>query len=104
MRQLTEAAQVAKLVRADLKKHFPGVKASVTSSTFSMGDAVDITIKTIDGEEYAYRTNEKHKAIRREIDLFMEKYQYGHFDSMNDIYESSNRRDDIPQVKFLQIH
>jgi hypothetical protein len=37
------AAETAKLIRAQLKKTFPGTKFSVRSSTYSMGASVDVT-------------------------------------------------------------
>lgn len=35
-------AETAKLIRADLKRAFPGVKFSVTSRSFANGNSVDI--------------------------------------------------------------
>ena len=32
---------------------------------------------------------------------FTGQFEYGHFDGMTDMYEYSNSRDDIPQVKFI---
>lgn len=42
MTRYFSAAETAKLVRADLKTAFPGVKFSVTSSTYSMGSHVNV--------------------------------------------------------------
>ena len=39
-------------------------------------------------------------AVRKELQAFVDQFQYGHFDGMNDYYEISNSRDDIPQVKY----
>jgi hypothetical protein len=83
----TTAAFCAKAVRTELKKAFPTVKFSVTSENFSMGDAV--RVEWTDGP-----TLDRVKELTW-------KYEYGHFDGMNDIYEISNRRDDIPQTKYL---
>ena len=33
-----------------------------------------------------------------------DKYQYGHFNGMEDIYEYTNSRADIPQVKYLFVN
>jgi hypothetical protein len=33
----------------------------------------------------------------------LKQYQQGHFNSMEDIYEYSNSRDDVPQTKYLSI-
>lgn len=42
MRQLTEAAQTAKLIRKDLGGAFPGTTFTVRSSTYAGGDSVRI--------------------------------------------------------------
>ena len=79
---------VAKQIRTELKKAFPSVKFSVTSCSFSMGNAVDI--HWYNGATY------------KMVDDVVGKYQYGHFDGMTDSYEYSNKRKDIEQVKFVQ--
>lgn len=38
----------------------------------------------------------------KEVEAFTGKYQYGHFDGMNDMYENSNKRTDLPQAKFVR--
>lgn len=80
-------AGAAAAIKAELKTKFPGIKFSVTSDSFSMGDSVDIRWEdgptTKDVEEYA------------------DKYQYGHFNGMEDIYENTNSREDIPQAKYV---
>jgi hypothetical protein len=81
-------AQAAAAIRKELKAAFPTVKFSVTSESFSGGDAV--RIDWTDGP-----TSES-------VDKIVRKYQYGHFDGMIDLYEYSNRRDDLPaQVKYV---
>lgn len=87
MRELTAAAKASKAIKAELKKEFPNVKFSVKSSNFSMGDSVNIS--WIDGP-----TSDKVEAITS-------KYQYGHFNGMDDIYENTNDRSDIPQSKYV---
>lgn len=83
-------AAASAAIKAELKAAFPYVKFSVTSDSFSMGNSVDI--RWTDGPTSA------------EVDVITDKYQYGHFDGMNDMYESSNRRDDIPQAKYVSTH
>ena len=85
----TTSARAAAEIRKELKEKFPSIKFSVTSDNFSMGDAV--TIKYTDGVQ-----SDKIRAITN-------KYQYGHFDSMTDMYENSNRNDTIPQAKYVQV-
>ena len=87
IRELTPAAQAAKLIRGILKAKFSTIKFRVTSSNFSMGDSIDVS--WTDGF-----TSEE---VMNEISQF----KYGHFDGMTDCYEYSNSRKDIPQTKFL---
>ena len=81
------AANCAAAVREELKKNFPGIKFSVTSDNYSMGDHVRVS--WTDGP------------TTDEVEKFTDKYQYGHFDGMTDMYEYSNTRDDIPQTKHM---
>ena len=85
--QTSSHAGAAAAIKAELKAAFPGIKFSVTSDSFSMGDSVHIS--WTDGP-----TTEEVKAISG-------KYQYGHFNGMEDIYEHTNRREDIPQSKYV---
>ncbi len=87
MKKLTEAAQAAKLMRAELKKAFPNIKFSVRSSNFAGGDAVDVSW-----------TN---GPVRDTVTEITGKYQYGHFDGMIDLYEYSNNIEGLPQAKFV---
>lgn len=86
-RYISEAAKCAKAIREELKKHFPSHKFCVISNNFSMGDSVEVS--WIDGPS--------KKAVAEITD----KYQYGHFNGMEDMYEYSNSRNDIPQSKFV---
>jgi len=81
------AAQAAKAIRKELKEAFPGIKFKVKSDNFSMGNSVDIN--WVDGP------------MEKEVAKITAKYQYGHFNGMEDIYEYSNKNTDIPQVKFV---
>jgi hypothetical protein len=86
-KELSSWAAAAKAIRLELKEGFPGIKFSVTSEAFSMGNAV--RVNWTDGPTV--------KVVKNIID----KYQYGHFDGMTDMYEHSNSREDIPQTKFV---
>lgn len=86
-RTKTEAALCAAAIRKDLKQAYPLTKFRVISKNYSMGDHVDV--KWTDGPR------------QDEVQKLLGKYQYGHFDGMNDIYENTNCRDDIPQTKYL---
>jgi len=81
-------AQTAKAIREELKKAYPLTKFKVTSQGFSGGDSVHISW-----------TN---GATVGQIESIVNKYQYGHFNGMEDIYEYSNMREDIPQSKYVQ--
>ncbi len=83
----TESAKAANAIKAELKAIFPNVKFSVKSENYSGGDAVNIF--WTDGP-----TTEQVKAISG-------KYQYGSFDGMQDLYEYTNSRKDIPQAKYV---
>jgi len=63
MRTQTRAAQVAKLIRKDLKESFPNIKFSVRSEDFTDGDSVDI--------EWLWSEQ------REVIDTFLKKYEHG---------------------------
>ena len=86
-RQLTGSAQAAAAIREELKTKFKGVKFSVTSENFSMGNSVNIVWTDGPTED--------------EVSAITGKYQYGHFNGMEDIYEYSNSRKDIPQAKYV---
>ena len=98
-RQLSPAALAAKAIRKELKEKFPGVKFSVRSSNFSMGNSVDVSYDT-----RAHGCPEGDgKAPVDKVWAVVGKYQYGHFDGMTDSYEYSNRQDDIPQAKYVHV-
>jgi len=86
----TEAAKTAAAIKAELKTI--GISAKVSSKNYSMGDHVNVSLTDIHPDEMIIINN------------LLSKYQYGHFDGMIDLYEDSNRRDDIPQTKFLFIN
>jgi len=80
-------ANTAKAIREELKNAFPYCKFSVTSDSFSGGDAVRIS--WVNGP-----------AVNN-VDNIVNKYQYGHFNGMEDIYEYSNTIENLPQVKYI---
>lgn len=86
----SEAAQAAAAIRKELKKN--GIKASVKSSSYAGGTSVSVEIN-----------EDVLPATRREIELFCDQYQCGHFDGMSDIYEYSNRREGLPQAKYVLV-
>ncbi|MCP3660200.1 MAG: hypothetical protein GY830_07815 [Bacteroidetes bacterium] len=86
----TQAALAAKAIKKELKSKFPNVKFSVRSDNFSMGDSVNVS--WING------------VPARLVEEIISKYQYGSFNGMEDIYEHTNTRDDMPQSKFVSCH
>ena len=94
-RPITRAAEVAQRIRQELKVKFPGVKFQVTCKNYSGGDSVDV--------------NYTDFLPRKEIEKLFYKYNGGHFDGMNDIYEYKDRElevspaglKEIPTTKYL---
>jgi len=85
----TQSALCAKAIKTELIKAYPNIKFSVSSENFSMGNAVNISYE--DGPK------------TDEIEKITDKYQYGHFGGMTDMYENSNSRNDIPQAKYIKV-
>ena len=85
----TRAAMAAKEIRTILKKAYPSIKFKVTSENFSMGNAVNVSWD--------------NGVPSAEAEKLISHYEHGHFNSMEDIYEYSNSRDDIPQCKYLMV-
>lgn len=79
----------AKNIRIELKRAFPGVKFSVTSESFSMGDA--ISIRWTDG------------ATGKQVEEITGKYKAGSFDGMTDCYdyESTNWTEAFGDAKYV---
>lgn len=86
---MTEAAKVAQAIRKELKANFPQIKFTVRSENFAGGDAVRISYQ--------------NGVPTEQIHSITDKYQYGSFDGMQDLYETTNRREDIPQAKYVQV-
>lgn len=87
MKAQSTTAQVAGLIRKELKEKYPETKFRVTSQQYAGGDSV--SIHWTDG------------ASRDEVDSLVDKYQGGDFDGMEDIY---NYRKNAPEltVKYVQ--
>lgn len=86
-RTISEHAAAAKQCRAFVKSL--GLTGSTTSDSYSMGSSIRV------------RVNNATKEQQKQISDFCAQYQYGHFDGMQDIYETTNRRNDLPQVKYV---
>ena len=90
MKTLTQSAQVAKLIKKVALQN--GMKVKASSSNYSMGCSV--TIKVLKGSD---------KDLEKLKD-YSDQFKYGKFDGMNDIYDNTNVREDIPQTKYLSIN
>lgn len=89
--KLSSHAIAAKEIRNRLKA--AGIVAKVRSSSFSMGD--DVNVNLIDADPATVKLAEE----------IAKPFQYGHFDGMIDCYEYSNKRSDLPaQVKFVFVN
>ena len=84
---LTQAAQTSKVIKKMLLEKYPDIKFKVTSKNYAGGNSVDISWNL--------------GPVDSEIENLVNKYQYGHFDGMTDMYEYSNARNDIPQAKYV---
>ena len=71
-------AQGSANLKADLQRNFPGVKFSVKSKSYSMGNSIHVS--WTDGP------------TGKQVDLIAGSYQHGHFDGMQDIYEYDHTR------------
>lgn len=89
MKQPSTHAAVAKIIRAQLAAH--RISGTVRARSFSGGDAVDVCLESPAPWTVAA------------VEKFCADYQYGHFDGMTDMYEYSNRKLGLPQVKFLHV-
>ena len=85
----TESALTSKAIKSELKKAFPNVKFSVKSSNFAGGNSVDVSYDDA--------------ILRSKVKAITDKYQYGSFDGMNDIYNYDNKNESIPQVKYVSV-
>ena len=89
-KQLSGVAQCAQAIRVELKTKFPNITFRVTSKNYSGGDSVDV--------EWELGPTTK------EVEALINKYQYGQFNGMDDMYEHTNRIEGLPQTKYLFCH
>ena len=72
---LSNQAQVAKIIRNHCKQI--GIKCRAKSEGYSMGDSVRVTVY------------DQPPKVFDALNELWAKYQYGHFDGMQDMYEYS---------------
>ena len=87
-RTLTEAAIVAKAIRAELKAAGCPVKFQVTSKNYSGGDSVRVVLE------------DPAPVVLKAVKALVSKYEGGRFDGMQDLYTYHKGRTG-PTVKYL---
>lgn len=88
--KISDHAAVAKLCKQYLKAH--NIAGTARSQTYSGGESVRVHVIN--------QRPEVAEALEKEFS----KYQYGHFDGMQDLYEYSNCNDGLPQIKFMFVN
>ena len=86
-RQMSIPAQAASMIRQYMRAN--GIAGSVRSESYSMGSSVNVSV--VDMQPAAVAA----------LEAYANQFQYGNFNGMEDIYEYSNSREDIPQVKYV---
>jgi hypothetical protein len=81
-------AAASKQIRAELKRR--GIKATVRSKGYTGGNSVSIDV-----------LEDLEPEALRETEEFCGQYQQGNFDGMDDSYRYTNRRPDLPQVRYV---
>tara|TARA_R100000234_G_scaffold119772_1_gene103702 strand:+ start:1411 stop:1908 length:498 start_codon:yes stop_codon:yes gene_type:complete len=91
MKQLSQQAQVAKLLKQKAKELGINVISS-KSDSFAGGNSV--TLRFNSGSDDAVN----------QLKDYSHQFEAGHFDGMTDMYEYDNCRDDVPQTKYLSLN
>ena len=81
----SQSAQAAALIKKILKKEYPNIKFSVKSDNYANGSSVRVS--WTDG------------VPEKNIESFINQFQYGTFDGMTDCYNCDNVKD-MPQAKY----
>jgi hypothetical protein len=91
--EMSVESMVSKALKAELKQAFPEITFSVRESHHG---CVDVLYNAIHHQLNA----EQQKTMEKTV----QKYKLGYFDGLTDSYEYTNRRNDIPQVKYIFIN
>jgi len=83
-------AQTAAMIRKHIKSL--GIKAQVTSDSYAGGNSVRVSL------------TDETPAVCAKIEEYVNQFQYGSFNGMQDLYEYTNTRNDIPQVKYVFVN
>ena len=89
-KEISSHAGAAKMIRQFMKAN--GIAGSVISKSYSMGSSISVYVEDLPPAQYQVLKD------------YVSQFEYGHFDGMQDLYEMSNCRDDIPQVKYAFVN
>jgi len=89
-KKISNHAAAAKMIRQYMKAN--GFVGRVNAEAYSMGSSVRIYVQDLP------------PARAKELEDYAGQFEYGHFDGMQDLYEYSNVREDIPQVKYVFVY
>lgn len=91
MKAKTSQAQVAAILKAYAKSK--GIKASAKSESFAGGNSVTLYVQDLP------------PAMYDDLNAEANKYVYGKFNGMEDIYEYDyNRDDNLPRCKYISVN
>ena len=79
-----EPPVASSIIKQYIKKKYPKIAVNVKSDTFSMGNSVDVWISTKMGKEIP-------EEVEKDITHFANQFQYGYVNSMEDMYEHSDK-------------
>ena len=86
-KEISQQAACAAAIRKELKAKYPSVKFRVRSEIFAGGNLVGISWNL--------------GPVTKDVDKITDKYAYGKFNSMEDIYEYNGGKVIIPQAKYV---
>ena len=99
-----DIVEIAKLIRADIKKAHPEIKASVRTSRYSMGRSIDVSLTVkfpvlnppkfeadYVGEHYSVHpwATERAATLKKSIEDIVEAYNFDGSDIMSDYYNTN---------------
>lgn len=90
MKQKSEAAQVASLIRQELKEKFPQIKFSVKSENYAGGNSVGVRYE--------------NGVPASEIEKIVSKHKDGSFDGMTDCYNYDSNPKNLPRAKYIFVY
>ena len=89
-RVMSNHAAAAAMVRRWMREN--GFVGRVNADSYAGGSSVNIYVQDLPPNRL------------EELENYAGQFEYGHFDGMIDLYEYSNVREDIPQVRFVFVN